>query len=420
VRSSSVRPAPPQVSHGCSTIRPLPPHCGHDDVRMNSPKMLRATCCSLPVPLQLQFLEPEFCPNNTNEALPTGGRTIRAGIEFNGVGARTAYWMYRQHPGEKFPTASLLELVPVPAASVIHHFAPLRPGQIRGVPWTVQALIKTKDFDDYDDAELVRKKNRSSYTAAITRAAYADDDYKFDPFSGDPIDPDADGVPTMTVQPGSMVTMLPGEDLKFFDGDNTGSGYADFVRQQLMGAAAALDIPYEFLSGDMSKVNDRLMRVILNEFHRILEQSQWHLMIPQVCAPIWSAWMDMAVLSGALAAPGYAERRAEYQQVDWRAQRWAYIQPVQDVQALRDEVAAGFNSRSGVAAERGEDAEAIDEQNAEDKRRAESLGLTYETHSAKLADPAGDPVAADMTAEEQAAAMDRARAFRRVNAAHYA
>ncbi|HMF52205.1 MAG TPA: phage portal protein, partial [Candidatus Saccharimonadales bacterium] len=341
----------------------------------------RAPSDGLPVPLQLQFLEPEFCPSDTNELLPIGGHSIRAGIEFNGIGKRTAYWMHRTHPGERFLTINLAELVPVPASSVIHHYAPLRPGQLRGAPWTVQALIKTRDFDEYDDAELVRKKSRASYTAAITRANYADDEYKFDPFSGAPLDPQNGDVPIMTVEPGAMVAMLPGEDLKFFEGDSTGAGYADFVRQQLLGAAAALDIPYEFLSGDMSKVNDRLMRVVLNEFHRILEQSQWHLVIPQICEPVWSAWMDQAVLAGALTAPEYFARRKEYQRVDWRPQRWEYIHPVQDVQARQMEVASGFNSRSAVVAERGEDAEEIDRQNAEDKNRAEGLGLTYATHN---------------------------------------
>src|SRR5581483_10632654 len=52
VRSSSVRPAPPQVSPGCSTTRPEPPHCGQADVRTNSPKTERATCRRRPEPPQ--------------------------------------------------------------------------------------------------------------------------------------------------------------------------------------------------------------------------------------------------------------------------------------------------------------------------------------------------------------------------------
>jgi capsid protein len=67
----------------------------------------------------LQLVEPEFCPASTNQVLPNG-RNIRAGIEFNGIGKRTAYWMYRSHPGKRFPNADIAKLVPVPAASVIH------------------------------------------------------------------------------------------------------------------------------------------------------------------------------------------------------------------------------------------------------------------------------------------------------------
>jgi len=341
----------------------------------------------LPVPLQLQLLEPEFCPSTMNQMLPDGGRQVRAGIEFDGIGRRRAYWMYRSHPGEKFPNASVAELVPVPAASVIHHYAPLRPGQIRTPPWTVQALIKARDFDEYDDAELMRKKNRANYTAAITRQTFSEDEFKFDPFTGSPLDRDQNDVPIMAVEPGSMVALLPGEELTFFEGDPTGAGYADFVRQQLLGVAASLDIPYEFLTGDMSKVNDRLMRVVMNEFHRILEQFQWLITIPQICNPVWSNFVDMAVLAGALEAPEYATRRREYLKVEWRPQRWEYIHPVQDVQARQMEVDAGFTSRSAVVAERGDSAEDVDQQNAEDQRRALGLGLTYKSSATPAADP---------------------------------
>jgi capsid protein len=85
----------------------------------------------------------------------------------------------------------------------------------------------------------------------------------------------------------------------------------------------------------------------------------------------------MAVLAGALEAPEYATRRREYLKVEWRPQRWEYIHPVQDVQARQMEVDAGFTSRSAVVAERGDSAEEVDQQNAEDQRRAAGLALTY-------------------------------------------
>ncbi len=343
----------------------------------------------LPVPFQLQLLEPEFVPINKNRA---NTPTIRAGIEFNGLGARTAYWMYRSHPSDGVFGHISQEPVPVPAKNVIHHFALLRPGQVRGLPWTVQSLIKSKDFDEYDDAELIRKKNRSSYTGAITRQNYGEEDFKFDPFTGEPMNRDANDVPMMNVESGSMFSLLPGESVTMFDGDATGGGYADFVRQQLLGVAAGLGIPYEFLTGDMSKVNDRLMRVILNEFHRIIEQTQWHVTIPQICDRVWKHFIDMAVLAGALDAPGYEENREDFIAVEWRPDGWPYIHPLQDVQAKRLAVRSGFESRSAVVAERGWNAEDVDRQNAEDKKRAKELGLTYETDP----EPEGsDPIVPD-------------------------
>ena len=37
-----------------------------------------------------------------------------------------------------------------------------RPGQHRGQPWLTQVLVKLYELDQYDDAELVRKKLAAS------------------------------------------------------------------------------------------------------------------------------------------------------------------------------------------------------------------------------------------------------------------
>lgn len=327
----------------------------------------------LTVPLQVQLLEGELCPHDYHQ--PLGAGEIRAGIEFNAIGKRVAYWLYRSHPGEY--GGGWGELVRVPADSVLHHYTPLRPGQIRGVPWTIPALIKARDFDEYDDAELVRKKTRSSYTGVIRREAFTEDDWQYDPFTGQPVEKGG-GLPAMNVEPGSFPALLPGEEIQMFEGDKGGEGYAAFVRQQLLGVAAGLDIPYELLSGDMRDVSDRVLRVVLNEYHRVLEQSQWLVTIPQLCQRIWAAFIDAAVFAGKLTAADYADRRREYLRVEWRVDGWKYVHPLQDVQAKALEVAYGMNSRADAAAERGRDVEDVDRQNAQDAKRAKDLGLVYE------------------------------------------
>jgi lambda family phage portal protein len=340
-------------------------------------RRLRRPSDGLPVPLQYQLIEPELCPHDQNSFV-AGGRVVRAGIEFDPIGKRRAYWMYRSHPGDFFMGQFRdLELVAVPAESVIHHYAPLRPGQIRGVPAIVQALIKAKDFDEYDDAELVRKKNRSAFTGAITRPTYTPDvDDLYDPLTGEPINKDFNGIPVTDIQAGQFFTTLPGEDIKLFDGDSTGGGYADFVRQQLLGIGAGQDVPYEFISGDFSELNDRTLRVVLAEYHRSVEQDRWQLTIPQVCYPIWKDFVDMAILSGALPEP-LGIPPEDYQKVACHPEGWPYLHAMQDAEADVIRIKNGLTSRKRTAAELGEDIREIDEENAEDKARAESLGLKY-------------------------------------------
>ena len=374
---------------------------------------LRPDDASLAVPFQLQILEPEFCPTGENRLL-SGGRRVRAGVEFNGIGQRMAYWMYRSHPGDQFFFSDNLTLVPVPADFVLHHFAPLRPGQIRGIPETVQALISAKIFDEYEDAEAQRKRDKAAYTGVLRRQSYDDNDYQYDPFTGAALETDSAGVGIQNVQGGSLIQLLPGEDVTMFDGDVTGGGYADFIRHELLRLFSAMDIPYELGSGDLSKVNDRLMRVVLNEFHRILEQSQWHLTVPQISQPVREFFIRMAVLSGKLDAPGFESDPDIYFETAWGPQRWQYLNPLQDVEADAAEIEAGLSSRKRKVAERGEAVEDIDRENSEDKERADSLGLTYGASGSSAA--ASDPSSQDPA---QQAAGARLRQFREINAELY-
>jgi capsid protein len=88
----------------------------------------------LSVPLQLQLIEAEQLPFYLARPTPNTpqGNVVRASIEFDPSGRRTAYYFYKQHPGERifFPTD--LELMRVPAAEVnrllrqSHNFHPCR------------------------------------------------------------------------------------------------------------------------------------------------------------------------------------------------------------------------------------------------------------------------------------------------------
>ncbi|WP_447768351.1 phage portal protein [Pseudomonas kilonensis] len=337
----------------------------------------------LAVPLQVQILAPEFVPHDKFETTRTGN-AIRAGIEFNPEGKRVAYWMYLSHPRDGVSlNAGYNQLVRVPASQVLHIFEPVEPGQLRGVPRLSPVLKRLRSLDNYDDAVLFRQEVANLFAGFISRPAPDSGPVPRDPVTGEPLSFDRDGfTPMVALEPGTMQELGPGEEVEFSKPPDAGNNYPDFMRQQLMAAAAGTGTPYEILTGDMREVNDRALRVVLNEFRRRLEQLQFGVYVHQLCRPIRAAWMDMAVLSGALVLDDYAKRRREYLRTRWVPQGWAYIQPVQDVQARRMEVQAGFASRSEMVTRTGYDAETVDAENAADNARAQALGLNYNTHEA--------------------------------------
>ncbi len=322
----------------------------------------------LSVPLQLQLLEGEHLPTNENRRLENGDY-IRAGIEFNAIGKRAAYHLYREHPGDSLNPMASTEMVRVPAESVLHLFRPIRPGQLRGQPWLAQVLVKLHELDQYDDAELVRKKTAAMFAGFVIKNAPEDQ------ILGEGT-ADASGTALAGLEPGTLQILLPGEDVKFSNPADVGASYETFMRVQLRSIAAGIGITYEQLTGDLTGVNYSSIRAGLLEFRRRCEQFQHQVLAFQMCQPVWRRWVQAAVLSGALPA---AEDLSAYYEVKWIPPGFAWVDPLKDINAQMMAVRAGFKSRSEVVSEQGYDAEAIDREIAADNQRADDLGLSYDT-----------------------------------------
>jgi len=186
-----------------------------------------------------------------------------------------------------------------------------------------------------------------------------------------------------------MQELAPGEEVEFATPPGAGNDYASFMRQQLMAAAASVGMPYEVLTGDLREVSDRVLRVLLNEFRRAIEQLQWNIFIHQYCNRVWAWWIDACALAGAIPMPDFHRTRREYLRVRWVPQGWPYINPVQDVNAQKLAIRAGLTSRSASVLKQGEDPEQVDQENAADNTRADGLGLQYDSDP-RARDVAGD------------------------------
>jgi len=333
----------------------------------------------LAVALQIQVLEAEHLPVTLNTTAENGN-VIRAGIEFDRLGRRVAYHLFRSHPEEgmlsPMSSAGGLNTVRVDATEIVHLFRPMRPGQIRGEPWLARALVKLHELDQYDDAELVRKKTAAMFAGFVTRLA-PDDNLLGEGLS------DANGMALAGLEPGTMQMLEPGEDIKFSQPADVGGSYSEFLRMQFRAVAAAMGVTYEQLTGDLTQVNYSSIRAGLLEFRRRVESLQHGVIVHQLCRPIWQAWMDQAVLEGALNLSGFAagnpQTRRQYLGVKWIPQGWQWVDPLKEIDAMKAAIRSGLMSRSEAISSNGYDAEDMDREIAADNARADGLGLVFDS-----------------------------------------
>ena len=187
------------------------------------------------VPMQLQLLQSEMLPFEKTETAPNGNR-IRCGIEFDAIGRRVAYHFRRRHPGDSTDQGAVIpETVRVPAADVLHIYRPIDAGQIRGLPHIAPAMVRLFLLDQYDDAELDRKKTAAMFAGFITKTAPEE------PMMGE-TQADLDGAAIASLEPGTMQVLLPGEDVKFSSPADVGGGYEAFQYRTLLSVAASLGL----------------------------------------------------------------------------------------------------------------------------------------------------------------------------------
>jgi lambda family phage portal protein len=325
----------------------------------------------LAVPLQLQVLASEMLPSELTMDLANGSR-VRQGIEFDAIGRRVAYHFWRVHPGDSTETPRFGEISRVPATEVLHIFDPVEAGQIRGLPRLTPAIVALWTLDGYDDAEQERKRVAALFTAFVKRPD--PDGTMFDQIAEEKAKK-SDGVATVTLEPGSAQVLFPGEDIAVAAPADVGPNYEAFQYRALTRICAALGLPYAAVTGDMVRANYSNQRAALIEMRRRMEALQFGCVVHQFCRPAATWFLNAAVLSGAADLPGYVDAPAQYRNITWIPPKWAWVDPLKDVQAEAIAVDNGFKARSQVIEAQGDDPIEVDGRIATDQQRARDLKI---------------------------------------------
>lgn len=310
-----------------------------------------------PLPLQLQFLEADFIDSNKNER--GKDRTIIQGVEFDQQGRRVAYWLFETHPGEGFHYPESKRVL---VQDLIHLYRMDRAGQVRGVPWGASSFIRLRDFDEYEDAQLVRQKIAACFAAFIYDSESEMDGDTNDEFQTDKI------------EPGVIEKLGPGKEVTFGVPPLV-QGYAEYVAPTLRGIARGYGVPYEALTGDLSMVNFSSARLGWLEFQRLLEMWRYHTVIPHVCNGSWRWFIDAAELVGIELPATSAE---------WTPPRREMIDPVSETNATTRAIRSGLMTLSEAVRQSGYDPKEHFKQLKKDNEQIDALGLTLDSDPRKV------------------------------------
>jgi lambda family phage portal protein len=319
----------------------------------------RRTSDGLPVPLQLQVLEIDWLDSTRMGGY--NGNTIINGIEYDALGAVAAYWLWDQHPGD---TALIrgrkIQSSRVPAQYIIHLFNPKRPGQGRGFTRFAPIITRTRDTQVYEDAELGRKNLEARLSVLASGDTSALENPAAAPGAGN-------GVKDLGELAGGAIFGLPA-GLNFTVVEpKAAPGYVDYIKLQLHIISAAIGVPYECITGDMSEVNFSSARVRMLNYRRQVQQTQWLVLVPLLLVPIHSAFIEYAYLAGKL--------RGTDKAVDFSMPKWDYVNPEQEVKADQAEIAAGLSTPSEKLRQRGYDPNTVFAELAADIKKFKELGI---------------------------------------------
>lgn len=285
--------------------------------------------------IQLQVVEADFIDTSKTMQQLTDGGYIIQGVEFNANGKRVAYWMFDHHPGDSFTYNVTSSRIPV--SEFAHIYFVERPGQVRGTPQGVSAMMRMYDLDEYEDAALMGKKVAACFAAFVTTTGDG-------MISGSKQQEKAE-----RVEPGMIEYLAPGQTVTF-GAPPSSDGYGEYTTAMLRSIAAGNDVTYEQLTGDYSNVNFSSARMAWIEFHRSVQEWQDQMMIPMFCQRTWAWFNDALIMNAIVSSPVPAT---------WTTPRREMIDPVKEGAALNDAVRSGFISWAEAVRAQGYDPDAL-------------------------------------------------------------
>lgn len=323
----------------------------------------------------IQLLESD----HLDETYSDPAQNIVMGIQYNSDGSVKGYWIWEQHPGSELASLRQNRRIFIPASDMFLIYYRERPSQTRGFPWIHTALIRLNNISAYEEAEIYAARLGASKMGFITR----------DPDENSIGTGETDaGNPVISAEPGTFEFLNPGQDVKFFDPNHPAGNFDPFIKSQLRGAAAGLDVSYSSLSSDYSDANySSLRQGALYERDNWMTLQSW--IIRNFFEPVYREWLTMFLTSGVSNLP--MSKIDKFNSPMFYGRRWKWVDPVKDISAMKMEVDLRIKSRTQICNENGVDFNDIVDELAQEEALLAQKGLSL-SKPAPANNQNGEPV----------------------------
>jgi len=228
--------------------------------------------------------------------------------------------------------------------NVLHIFKPLRPGQVRGVPWIAPILEPLKQLSRWSDAEL----NAAVVSSALTTFV------KMDPDAFQSIyDEEAQSAIVSNaarwsgeMDTGKAVNLMPGESIESPAPGRPNPAFDPFWQAMVRQIGMALEMPYEVLVMHFQSSYSAARAALLMAYKSF--RGKRDLMAKTFCQQVFELWLADEVAAGRISAPGFFADpviKAAWCSAIWTGDGPGSIDPVKEVEAARMRVDLGISTK---------------------------------------------------------------------------
>jgi lambda family phage portal protein len=344
---------------------------------------------------QMQLIEADRL-SNPDLGMDSDG--LRGGIKVNKFGRPLGYYIQSAHPGDRFYLYGVDQhrwtYVPAETAwgrkRVLHCFDAERVDQKRGRPALTAVMKQFRMLDRYQSTEMQSAVINAVIAAFLetpldgqaasellgTNEGCSKENAKLKAYTE--LQKDA----ALPLDGSLVMTLPPGTKMNAWSPNRPSDAFGPFIEAVIRNIAAGVNLPYELLMKDFSKVNYSSARAALLEAWRLFATHRYWLKVFWL-DEVLKLWMEEAIAYGDIVVQGevltldqYLSNQYAYSKCNWIWPGRGWVDPVKEAQAAEIRMNAGLSTLQRECAEQGLDWEEVLEQRAAERERMAELGVS--------------------------------------------